>query len=241
MVTAVILAGGAGVRMQSHGLPKQFLTLYGKPIIGYTLDVFEQCDLIDQIVIPCNIDWIDHMSGIVKKYHFTKVKRVIAGGSDRQGSILRAIEVIADPAPEDIVLIHDGVRPLVERDTILENIRTAREKGNAMTVRQNTETVVVTRTEGAMMDDFKDRDITYTLTSPQTFRVKELQEVYRRAGQMREGGLPMPDASLLYAYLGKEVYLVKETGMNLKITTPEDFYYLRAYLELQENKEILGV
>ena len=241
MITAVILAGGAGVRMRSHGMPKQFLTLYGKPIICYTLEVFEQCGLVDQIIIPCNSGWISYMEDIVAKYHFRKVKKIVAGGKDRQGSVMEALKALEDPGPDDIVLIHDGVRPLVERETILENIRVAREKGNAMTVKQNTETVVVTKTEAATMEDFKNRNITYTLTSPQTFRVQELLEAYRSVRDTCGEGVPLLDASLMYAYLGKEVYLVKETGMNLKITTPEDFYYLRAYLELQENKEILGV
>lgn len=241
MVTAIILAGGAGVRMRSRGLPKQFLALYGKPVICYTLDVFEQCQQIDQIIVPCKSDWINYMSDIIRKYNFHKVKKIVAGGTNRQESIMHALNVLENSEPNDIVLIHDGVRPLVSVETIMENIRVAQEKGNAMTVKQNTETVVVTQTEYAVIDDFKNRDITYTLTSPQTFRVQELIEVFQSTDYGEKYDMPLLDASLLYAYLGKKVYLVKESGLNLKITTPEDFYYLRAYLELQENKEILGV
>lgn len=241
MVTAIILAGGTGVRMRTQGMPKQFLPLYGKPIICYTLEVFEQCDEVDQVIIPCNKDWIGHMGKLVKKYNLQKVKKIIPGGSDRQSSILNGLNILENVGEEDLVLIHDGVRPLVKEETILENIRTAREHGNAMTVKQNIETVVVTEKESVGFSDFKNRDNTFTLTSPQTFRAKELMEAYRELEKEENTEVPILDASLLFAHLGKPVYLVKESGLNLKITTPEDFYYLRAYLELNENKEILGV
>nr|WP_268825076.1 IspD/TarI family cytidylyltransferase [Fournierella massiliensis] len=241
MVTAIILAGGTGVRMRTQGMPKQFLSLYGKPIICYTLEVFEQCEEVDQVIIPCNKDWISHMSKLVKKYNLQKVKKIIPGGSDRQSSILNGLNILENVEEEDLVLIHDGVRPLVKEETILENIRTAREHGNAMTVKQNIETVVVTEKESVGFSDFKNRDNTFTLTSPQTFRAKELMEAYKELEKEENTEVPILDASLLFAHLGKPVYLVKESGLNLKITTPEDFYYLRAYLELNENKEILGV
>lgn len=241
MVSAIILAGGVGVRMKTSGMPKQFLSLYGKPIICYTLEVFEQCEEIDQIIVPCNSAWIEHMKTLVKKFNFTKVTKIIPGGVDRQSSILNGLNELGDVQDEDIVLIHDGVRPLVKEETILANIRTAREKGNAMTVKQNIETVVVTEKESAQFADFKNREYTFTLTSPQTFHVKELLDVYRGLDATNSTGVPILDASLLFSYLGKKVYLVKEEGLNLKITTPEDFYYLRAYLELNENKDILGM
>lgn len=241
MTTAIILAGGVGVRMRTNGLPKQFLPLYGKPIICYTLDTFEQCKGIDQIIIPCNGDWIDYMKELVKKHAYQKVKAVIEGGKDRQASIMNGLAAMGKPDSEDIVLIHDGVRPLVQEETIMANIETTREKGNAMTVKQNIETVVVTTKEDASFSDFKNRNHTFTLTSPQTFKVKELLKTYEEAKMIENKEMPLLDASLMYAYLGKPVYLVKETGMNIKITTPEDFYYLRAYLELNENKNILGI
>ncbi len=241
MTTAIILAGGAGVRMRTNGLPKQFLPLYGKPIICYTLDTFEHCEGIDQIIIPCNADWIDHMKKLVKEHAYQKVKAVISGGKDRQDSIMNGLSAMGETNPDDVVLIHDGVRPLVQEKTIIENIETAKEKGNAMTVKQNIETVVVTTKEDASFTDFKNRNHTFTLTSPQTFKVQELLQTYKEAKTVENKEMPLLDASLMYAYLGKRVYLVKETGMNIKITTPEDFYYLRAYLELNENKNILGI
>lgn len=111
-----------------------------------------------------------------------------------------------------------------------------------MTVRANIETVVVTEDMSAKWDDFKDRTITYTLTAPQSFQATELLSVLKTVEDLNnDGEMPLLDVSLMYARLGKQVYMVVEEGNNLKITTPEDYYYLKSYFELQESKHILGV
>jgi len=240
MITAILLAGGTGVRMGTHGMPKQFLPLYGKPIICYTIEVFENCEEVDQIIIPCTQDWTGHMSKLVERYRFQKVKQVVPGGVDRQNSIINALNVLEDVEPEDLVLVHDGVRPLVQNETIEENIRVAKIHGNAMTVKQAIETIVVTESDTAELSHFKNRDHTYTLTSPQTFRVNELMGVYAAINEVKGQEIPILDAALLFATAGKTMHMVRETGLNIKITTPEDFYYLRSYLELKESRDILG-
>lgn len=240
MVTAIILAGGTGQRMGTAGMPKQFLKLYGKPIICYTLQVFEDCPEVDNIVIPCNGAWVDHMEKLARDYHFTKIHKIIDGGKDRQSSIVKGLSVIDNPGDEDIVIIHDGVRPLIREEIILENIRTAREKGNAMTVLPNIETVVVTASDSARDADFQTRELTYTLTAPQTFRTKELLQTYQSVAGDEELS-KLPDCSLLYARLGREIHLVKDSNLNLKVTKPEDYYFLKTYLDLNENKQILGL
>lgn len=240
MVFAIILAGGTGQRMGNAGMPKQFLTLYGKPIICYTLQTFEACKEVDRIIIPCNQAWVPHMEKLVEDYHFTKVCQVIDGGADRQSSVRKGLAAITEAEDSDVVVIHDGVRPLLREEIILENIRTAREKGNAMTVQPNIETVVVTDSDAAQDADFKPRALTYTLTAPQTFQIKELREAYRSAEGDAELS-QLPDTSLLYAKLGKTIHLVKDGNPNLKITRPEDFYYLKSYLDFTENKQILGL
>lgn len=239
MVTAIILAGGTGQRMKTQGLPKQFLSIYGTPIICYTIKVFDQCPEVDQIIVPCNKDWVEYTNNILKNENFIKPVSVVAGGADRTESLLNGLKAIENPSDDDVVLIHDGVRPLVENQTILDNIKTVKEKGNAMTVRKNTETTVYTTTDKAKDSDFKNREFTYTLTAPQSFKVNELLQVYEYA---LENNVDIPlDASLLYAKLGKEVYLVVEEGKNIKITTPEDYYYLKSILEYKENQNIFGV
>lgn len=240
---AIILAGGTGQRMRQSGLPKQFLNVYGKPIIIYTLEAFQANEHIDEIIIPCNVHWMDRMKQIVESFNLTKVKQIIPGGQDRSESVMNGLKAVeAVLRQDDVVIIHDGVRPLVRQETINENVEAARQYGNAMTVRANTETVVVTETASAKWDDFKNRENTYTLTSPQSFMAKELMSVLKQAKDLQEDQkMPLLDLALVYARLGKEVHVVVEEGNNLKITTPEDYYYLKAYLELQESKHILGV
>ena len=108
---AIILAGGTGQRMRQSGMPKQFLDVYGKPIIIYTLEAFQENALIDEIIIPCNASWIDYLHNLVDRYQITKAKYIVAGGKDRNGSILAGLHAVAPSLKEkDIVVIHDGVK-----------------------------------------------------------------------------------------------------------------------------------
>ena len=243
MNIAMILAAGVGQRMRSGGLPKQFLKLFGKPIIVYTLEKFQQHPDIDRIVVVCREGYTDYMSRILHEYDLTKVCRVAVGGSSRQASLGRGLEAIRQVGGEagDIAVIHDGVRPMVSATTIRENIRVAREHGCAITVHPVSETVVITEGESATIRDFKKRRSTYSLTAPQTFQLGDLLAAYDAGAGPEYEGMPLLDAGMLYASRGGDVRLVKEQGMNIKITTPEDFYYLKAMIELEENKSVFGI
>lgn len=240
---AIILAAGVGQRMRNGGLPKQFVKLMGKPVIIYTLEKFEQSDEIDKVIIVCHGSYTDHMEKLIGLYQIRKVEGVIVGGSDRQSSLKRGLEAVAKLGGQDtdMVVIHDGVRPLVHLTTIQENIRVAKQHGCAVTVHPVTESVVITETEQAEMEDFKIRTDTYSMTSPQTFCLGKIMDAYKKMETMEQGGIPLLDAAMVYARIGGEVHLVKEQGANLKITTPEDFYILKAILELEENKYIFGL
>lgn len=239
---AIILAGGVGQRMRNSGMPKQFLEIHGKPIIIYTLQKFEWCDDIDDIVISCNIYWMDYMKELLVRYGIKKVKRVISGGKDRQESIKNGIGAITElgARDEDVVVIHDGVRPLIETAIISENVRVAKKYGNAMTVRSVIESVVITEEDTARFDNFKKRDATYSLTSPQTFKLNLLQRTYDDIENANQP-IPLLDTALAYTFLGNDIHIVKENNNNLKVTTPEDYYILKAMLELEENKFVFGL
>jgi len=238
----LILAGGTGQRMRSSGMPKQFLKVYGKPIIIYTLEKFNTCHEIDAIVISCNAQYIDYMNELIKQFPFAKPIHVIAGGKDRQGSILNGINFIYDNdgVGDDIIVIHDGVRPLIERDIISENIRVASKKGCAMTVKPVIESVVICKDDFSRFEDFKKRDDTYSLTSPQTFKLSVLVKAYNDVDGV-DAPIPLLDAALAYTYTGNQIPLIKEYYHNIKITTPEDYYILKALVELQENKNVFGI
>ncbi len=243
MNVAIILAAGVGQRMRNGGVPKQFLKLMGKPIIIYTLEKFEQSEEIDKVIVVCHGSYIEHMRSLLHVYQINKVMEIIVGGSDRQKSLQRGLHTVLENGGtgEDLVMIHDGVRPLVDLWIIHENIRVARQYGCAVTVHPVTESVVVTGEEEADMDDFKKRSNTYSLTAPQTFVLGRIMEAYEKINTLEQEELPLLDAAMVYAKTGGTVHLVKEQGTNIKITTPEDFYYLKAILELEENKYVFGL
>lgn len=240
---AIVLAAGVGQRMRNGGLPKQFLKLMGKPIIIYTLEKFEAIREIDQVIVVCHGSYIDYMRELLRLYQIKKANDIVVGGSDRQRSLRRGLNIIVENGgkPQDIVAIHDGVRPLVDLTTIQENIRVAKQYGCAITVHPVTETVVVTQAEEANMADFKRRSDTYSMTAPQTFQLGKIIEAYEKVDQSGEGEMPLLDAAMVYAQAGGEVHLVKQQGANIKITTPEDYYFLKAMLELEENKFVFGL
>lgn len=238
----LILAGGTGQRMRTSGMPKQFLPVYGKPIIIYTIEKFASCKEIDSIVISCNPLYIDYMEEILVKYPLPGKINVVAGGKDRQKSVQNGVDFIYKNggAENDIVVIHDGVRPLVEKNIISENIRVAQTEGCAMTVKPVIESVIITNEDKASFDDFKKRDETYSLTSPQTFKLSTLVKAYEDVEGV-DAPIPLLDAALAYTFLGNKIPIVKEYNHNIKITTPEDYYILKALVELQENKNIFGI
>lgn len=229
--------------MRNGGLPKQFLKLMGKPIIIYTLEKFEECEEIDKVIVVCHGSYIDYMQNLIFMYQLRKTDKVIVGGSNRQSSVQRGLNMIMENGgvPEDIVVVHDGVRPLVELSTIRENIRIAKQYGCAVTVHSVTESVVITQSEEVEIGNFKKRADTWSMTAPQTFQMGKIVDAYREIGKMEQDGMPLLDAAMVYAQAGGKVHLVKEQGANIKITTPEDYYFLKAMLELEENKCVFGL
>ena len=133
MNIALIFAGGTGTRMHNTGLPKQFIELYGKPIIIYTLEIFQKHKDIDAIVIPCVSGWEDYLGELVEKYHITKVTKILTGGKDTQESKMIALDYLKDRCqPDDIILLHDAVRPIISADLISANIASVKAYGNAI-------------------------------------------------------------------------------------------------------------
>ena len=240
---AMILAAGVGQRMRNGGMPKQFLKIHDKPIVIYTLEKFELNEDIDKIVVVCHGNYVEYMQKLIEHYQISKVIKVIVGGKDRQTSLIRGLDAIKqdDAKNDDIVIIHDGVRPLVSDRTIYENVRVAKETGCAITVRAVTESVVVTDKEEVKLEDFKKRAATYSMTSPQSFQFKIIEEAYLSQEGMEDEKLPLLDAAMVVANKGGKIHLVKEQSPNIKITTPEDYYMLKAILEFEESKHIFGL
>ena len=147
----MIFAGGTGQRMNTRTRPKQFLELHGKPIIIYTLEAFEDHGEIDGIIVVMLESWIPYTQELISKYNLKKVKKVVPGGSSGQDSIYNGLCAAAQfYGDDDIVLIHDGVRPLIDEETITANIRGVEKLGTAITVTAAIETITMKDETGAV-------------------------------------------------------------------------------------------
>ena len=170
---ALIFAGGCGRRMNSKSRPKQFLELHGKEIIIYTIEHFEKHPDIEGIMVVCIKEWIDYLKRILDKNGIKKVKWIVPGGETGQDSIYNGLKVLHDNCKnEDIVLIHDGVRPLIDEQLITENIESVKNHGSAITVAPVIETVM-------LADDDKvyksvERSKCNMAKAPQSFFLKDI-------------------------------------------------------------------
>lgn len=238
MNIAIIFAGGTGKRMNTRSKPKQFLELHGKPILVYTLEEFQNHPSIDGIVLVILGDWIGYCEELVDKFRLNKVKAVIAGGetaleSQRNG-LLKAAELFGT---NSIVLIHDGVRPLVDEETISRNIESVEKKGTAITVTPAIETITV-KTETGEVGEIIERSKVEMARAPQSFWLKDILEAHKKA---EIDGLTFIDSASMMQHYGHKLFTVEGTPENIKITTPNDFYTFRALVDARENSQIFGI
>ncbi len=234
---AVILAGGAGQRMCSKDRPKQFLMVHGKPVIIHTLEQFERHPDIDGMVVSCIPEWMEYMRDLIARYHLKKIKKIVPGGPTRQLSSYNCLTAAADLYGREgnIVLIHDGVRPLIDRQTITDNILSVKQWGSAITCAPVTETVVLINKDGELTD-VPDKNQSALAKSPQSFRLQDILSVQEQA--IREGHDNVVDCCTLMRMYGKPLHIVNGSKSNIKITTAEDFYMLRAVMDARENSQI---
>lgn len=239
MNIAVIFAGGVGSRMHSKEKPKQFLTLHDKPIIIHTLERFEHSSLIDAIVISCVEGWISYLNELLYKYRIEKVKKVVPGGETGQLSIFKGLCAAEEIASDDknIVLIHDGVRPLISEEVIKNNLESVKKYGSAITTSIVKETVLVVKENGTI-DYVPDRASSRIAKAPQSFWLDEILTVHRKA--LAEGIKDFIDSCTMMQYFKYSLHLVDGPYENIKITTPDDFYTMRALLDAKENAQIYG-
>lgn len=243
MNIAVIFAGGVGKRMQSKSLPKQFLLIHGKPIIIYTLEYFENHEEIDGIVVACVEEWIDYLKELLNKYNLKKVVRIVPGGKTGQLSIYNGLSATEQLVKEknteakNIVLVHDGVRPLITRELITENLRSVEAYGSGITAAPVKETLLTVDEQG-FIEHIPDRNRCKIAKAPQSFYLEDLIDAHRKA--LAEGRTDFIDSCSLMTYYGYSLHLIDGPVQNIKITTSDDFYSMRAILDAQENAQIYG-
>lgn len=242
MNIAIIFAGGVGQRLNNgeNSTPKQFLKINDKPIIIRTLELFQTHKDIDKIYISIHPDYYEYMQDLVKYYYITKTSGIVNGGKTGQESIYNALKLAQKENPQDsIVLIHDGVRPNITEEVITKNIECTKKNGNAITCTSCFETILISE-NGINPEHVPYRKDTYAAQAPQTFHLSEVIEAHEITRKTNPNYTDIVDTCTLYKTLNKKTFMVKGNRGNIKITTIEDLYILRALIRYKEDLEAFG-
>ena len=229
----VIFAGGIGKRMGNE-TPKQFLKVGGKPIIIHVLEKYSNHPEIDGIIVVCKENLIPECRDYIDTFHVSKVLDVIPGGETGQISIQKGIfflaEQISTDIKNDIVLIHDGVRPLIDADLISRSIRCTMENGNSIAVSYAIETVITVDDSGQIAQII-DRSKCRNAKAPQCFVLEDIRKAHQNA--IHDGISDMIDSAMLMSYYGYRLFTTECDVKNIKITTPNDYYMFKGMYENQ--------
>lgn len=231
MNIALIIAGGSGNRM-GQDIPKQFINVYDKPIIVYTMEAFQNHPNIDAIEVVCLEGWHEILRAYSRQFGITKLENIVNGGLNGQDSIRNGLQDIAQRHQgDDIVLIHDAIRPMLSQDIISDNIRVCKQHGNAITVVPCTAAMLKTF-DSVSSEEQVARDNLKTTQTPQSFFLKDILEAHQEA---LEKGITQSVASCtMYIELGRKLYLSMGSEKNLKLTTPEDIEIFKALLNAKK-------
>ena len=202
----MIFAGGVGKRMHSKECPKQFLKIYNKPIIIHTLEYFEKHPLIDAIVISCVEEWMPYLEELIYKYRIEKVKKVVVGGETGQLSIYNGLKAAEDVANGEkaIVLIHDGVRPLINAKLITDNIESVKKNGSAITTAVVKETILVVNEGTATINYVPSRKNSRVARAPQSFWLNDILNAHEKA--LSEGKKDYIDSCTMMQEYGYDLF-----------------------------------
>lgn len=220
---AIIVAAGKGTRIDNKVL-KQFIEIAGKPVVVHTLEKFELCNSVDEMLLVVPEDYLSYSLEIVNKFNFKKINKIIPGGEKRQDSVYKGL--LAIPHNTKIVMIHDGVRPLVKVSKITESIKLCRECSAVILAVPVKETVK--RVEDFSVITTLNRERLWSVQTPQTFDYKLILDAYKKA---KEDEFVGTDSSSLVERLGIEVKVIEGDYDNIKITTKEDLLFAQEILK----------
>ena len=232
MTVALLIAGGVGQRM-GQDIPKQFLNINDKPVLVYTMERFQKNPQVDGIVVVTLPAWIAFVEAYARQFNITKLKSVVSGGATGHDSIHNGVLEIDKHYPKDTaVMIHDGIRPMIDDNVINDNLSVYREKGNA--------TVVIPCAEVIFQSDVPtesnrvlDRSKVWRTQTPQTYRLDKLLWAHQ---QVVDRHLPSPVATChLFEMLGETVFFSKGSEKNVKLTTMDDIDIFKALLSTEKS------
>lgn len=234
---ALLFAGGVGSRMHGAKTPKQFLKLGGKAIIAHTIDHFERHPLIDYIIVACVRSGIPTLNQIIKEERYEKIISVVPGGSTGQESIFNGLnEIERKQLANDntVILVHDGVRPLIDEKTITSCIESVRTRGCTTTVAPAIETII--EEHNGQVDRIVDRSYCKLARAPQGFFFKDLYNNHKQA--IADNNLDFIDSISLMSHYGYDIHTIEGPTDNIKITTRRDFFSFKGYMDYKEMEQL---
>lgn len=235
MTTAIIIAGGSGVRM-GQSTPKQFIKVLDKPVLIYTLEGFQNHPLIDNIEVVCLDGWIEYLNEEAKKYGITKLKWVVSGGKSGQESIRNGVFNLENKlSDDDIVVIHDGIRPLVDESVLTDVIEKCKVHGNAVSSLPYNEQIFIAD------DDYSTtryipRETIRRVATPQAYKFSLLDKKYHEAFEKEIGIYGSSYTNTMMVELGVRLYFASGSDKNIKLTTKDDLEIFTAYLNSKKGK-----
>ena len=232
MNVAIIIAGGVGRRM-GLDIPKQFVHIYGKPVIIYTLEGFQRHPEIDAIEVVCLSGWEETLREYTRQYGISKLKWIVTGGATGQESIRNGVYNLEGELKEDdIAIIHDGIRPMVDSSVLSDILRVCRLHGNGVTSTPYNEQIF------RILDDFSTRkyiprETLRKVATPQTYRYGLLLRAYRRAFAENIGITGSAYTNTMMVDLGETLYFAAGSDKNIKLTSRDDLELFKAYLRME--------
>lgn len=231
MTIAVIVAGGVGNRM-GQSIPKQFINVYDKPILLYTLEGFEKHPMVDAIEVVCIEGWEDTVWSYAQHYNISKLKWIVTGGARVQESIRNGVFALEDKCSEDdIIIIHDGIRPLVDAEVLTDVIRKAQQYGNAVTsMPYNEQIFIVNEDDMLTTSKFIPRETIRRVSTPQAYQFGLIDRKYHEAFEKGIGIGGSHYTNTMMVELGVTLHFAAGSDKNIKLTTPDDLEIFKGYL-----------
>jgi len=233
---ALIIAGGSGNRM-GQDIPKQFINVYDKPVLIYTLESFQRHPLVDAIEVVCIDGWHEVLWAYAHQFNITKLKGVVSGGKSAQESIRNGVyELEGKLADSDIVIIHDGIRPLVDDTVLTDVIQKALKHGNGVTsLPYNEQIFIVNPEDEATTLQYIPRETLRRVSTPQAYQFKRLDEAYHEAFEKGVGIYGSAYTNTMMVELGEKLYFAAGSDKNIKLTTKDDLEMFKGYLKMDKD------
>ncbi len=234
MNIAMILAGGTDSRFQMS-VPKQFVNVYNRPVIVYTLEAFQKHNEIDAIMVSCLDGWQEMVRAYARQFNIDKLKWVVSGGRDGQESARNGIMALKNECrSDDIIVLHDSIRPFVSEEIITDSLQVCRMHGMGVAAVRTMDTIMKTR-DGVVGTESISRYAIVRIQTPQAYRMDRLWDVHEKA--VERGITGEVDTNSVISRLGEPVYFSKGSDLNMKINTVEDVEMFKALYRMRQETE----